>query len=71
MTCELCDRDAGERDMRKPCCAAREIERATRDDAARLLHQIAHKFGHDPADLRRRIADIRRAARKPSGEPAR
>lgn len=71
MTCELCESNGGTADLTKPCCAARHIERATRDDAARMLFQIAHRFGHDPDDLRRRIADIRRAARKPTGEPAR
>ena len=60
MTCELCDRDAGERDMRKPCCAARHIERATRDDIARLIAQFSHKYGHDSAELRKRIKVLRR-----------
>ena len=71
MTCPLCETDAAERALRNPCCAARHIELATRDDAARLLSQVAHKWGHDRDDLRNRIAEIRRAQRKATGEPAR
>ena len=71
MTCPHCTTSSGEYDKRKLCCAARFVEQATRDDAARLLAQTADRYGHDIDDLRNGIAHIRRERRKPSGEPAR
>lgn len=71
MSCELCDKESGEYDLNKLCCAARFADKSTRDDAARLVAHLSVKYGHDIDDLRSGIAHIRRERRKPSGEPAR
>ena len=64
MTCHQCDTSSGEFDKRKLCCAVRFIEKATRDDSARLIAQTAKQFGHDPEDIKAGIASIRRERRK-------
>lgn len=67
MTCPHCTTSSGEFDKRKLCCAVRFIEKATRDDADRLITQTAQKFGHSTDDLKAGIASIRRERRKAQG----
>lgn len=65
MTCQQCERDSGEYDIRKLCCAARLIDDQTKATYARLMAK-ATANGHDEADVRNVIAERRRKTRKPT-----
>lgn len=71
MTCNLCRTNSGEYDIKKLCCAVRQIDDVSRATMRRLLARaLAH--GHDENDLRAALAERRRQERKPvAGEAPR
>lgn len=71
MTCTLCAKNSGEYDIKKLCCAARQIDDVSRATMRRLLAKALTQ-GHDENDLRTALAERRRHERKPvAGEAAR